>query len=75
MNLCPRCAASCCPFLCCCRGTGGRERGSNPTRDPKIHPHQAQHILKKRHTAGLSKFKKKVAGLVSSVWCSQQQQH
>lgn len=48
-----------------CRGTGGRGCGSDPKSNPQADPLKAEHVLRKRQSAGLSKFKQKVSTLVS----------
>lgn len=55
----------CCGFAC--RGSGGRAPALDPQHDPRIAPNQAQRIINKRRTAAVSKFKQKVAVLVSNL--------
>jgi hypothetical protein len=50
-----------------CRGTGGRGCGSDPKSNPQADPLKAEYVLRKRQSAGLSKFKQKVSTLVSSL--------
>lgn len=48
-----------------CRGNGGRTSEPDPATDRRINPITAKRIMDKRRTAALSKFKQKVASLVS----------